>query len=214
MKSQKLILAKSSQSPNRKILYSQIIVTIRYYRRPTLVCVAVSRSSRRTRRQLSWVHHGRVKEPSQRQRCDASSLVYQIYHNNNNNNNITLGWKNSAKDKGAMPCPLHLAKGKGTMPFLGLSCLGERTQLKTKARCLVFCIMPKAKARCLSLVKSRQITRLPRVPCFLAGASAKVKVRCLSLVYHAWVTEPSWRQRRDALSFVSCQRQRRDAFPW
>ena len=30
MKSQKLTPAKSSQSPNRKILYSQIIVTIRY----------------------------------------------------------------------------------------------------------------------------------------------------------------------------------------
>ena len=31
MKSQKLIPAKSSEPPNRKILYSQIIVTIRYY---------------------------------------------------------------------------------------------------------------------------------------------------------------------------------------
>ena len=116
-----------------------------------------------------------LEEPSQRQRRDALSLVYQIYHKNNKNNNITLGWKNPAKDKGAMPCPLHLAKGKGATPFLGLSCLGERTQLKTKVRCLVFCIMPKAKARCLSLVKSRQITRLPRGPCFLAGGRSQCK---------------------------------------
>ena len=92
-----------------------------------------------------------------------------------------------------MPCPLHLAKGKGAMPFLGSSCLGERTQLKTKARCLVFCIMPKAKARCLSLVISRQITRLPRVPCFLAGGRRQCKGKGAMpfLAYHAWVTEPS-----------------------
>ena len=102
-----------------------------------------------------------------------------------------------------MPCPLHLAKGKGPMPFLGLSCLGERTQLKTKARCLVFCIMPKAKARCLSLVKSRQITRLPRVPCFLAGGRSQCKGKGAMpfLADHAWVPEPQLKTKARCLVF-------------
>ena len=91
--------------------------------------------------------------------------------------------KNPAKGKGAMPCPWYIKYITRTTKTT-ISHLGERTQLKTKVRCLVLCILPKAKAR------------------------------RLSLVYHAWVKEPSWRQRRDALSFVSCQRQRRDAFPW
>ena len=48
--------------------------------------------------------------------------------------------------------------------------------LKGRAWQHCFCIMPKAKARCLSLVKSRQITRLPYPGCrasWLAGGRSQ-----------------------------------------
>ena len=108
-------------------------------------------------------YHTWVKEPSQRQRRDVLSFAScQRQRRDAFPWFIMIGWKNPAEDKGAMPCLLYHAKGKGAMPFLG------------------------KKSANYPLTPGARRASWPE-----AGASAKVKVRCLSLVYHAWVTEPS-----------------------
>ena len=68
MKSQKLVPAKSSESQNRKILYSQIIVTIRYYRKRGSASYIVrevlsvrERERETDRERRKWRHNCRAK---------------------------------------------------------------------------------------------------------------------------------------------------------